>query len=45
MGSSLWRYCALRRASCFLSAVMEAYLGMTSVRRRIEMVRISAAND
>ena len=32
MGSSLWRYCALRRASCFLSAVMEAYLGMTSIR-------------
>ena len=32
MGSSLWRYWALRRASCFLSAVMEAYLGMTSIR-------------
>ena len=40
MGSSLWRYCALRRASCFLSAVMEAYLGMTSVRRRIQVVRM-----
>ena len=45
MGSSLWRYWALRRASCFLSAVMEAYLGMTSIRTEEGTEGQEAAHD